>query len=100
MVSFFIAVFLFASLNILWIQPKAPWHPPNTWEQTDPVGKFVESSLFTFKLMTLQRDLKYEAVAHPVWLGRLGKFILNLEFLIGPALIALMLLAIRRQFRR
>ena len=100
LVSFFIAVFLFAGLNLLWIQPKTPWHPPNAWEQTDPMGKLVESSLFTFKLMTLQRDLKYEAVSQPVWLGRLGKLVLNLEFLIGPALIALMLLAIRRQFRR
>jgi len=117
---FFITVFLFAGLNLLWIQPistdkqtkatdtskdqaattqPAP-NPPKTWEETHWTGKLVDSSLFTFKLMTLQRGLKYEAVDDPVWLGRLGKFVLNLEFLIGPTLIALMLLAIRRQFRR
>lgn len=139
LINFFIAVFLFACLNTLWVQLKSsgkqskatnasenqvaksksnrnpasdekqptpiatkstklPPNPPKPWEYR--LGKFIDSSLFTFKLMPLQRGLKYEAVDKPIWLGRVGKFVLILEFLTGPTLIALMLLAIRRQFRR
>ena len=112
LLSFFIAVLLSAGLNLLWIQPKQhPLPVVNQGDTSHPTPKnlgsknpvksleFVDSFLFTFKLMTLQRNLKYEPIDDPLW-GRVGKFVLNLEFLIGPALIALMLLAIRRQFRR
>ena len=103
--SFGIAVLLFSFCNLSWIQPKPLPNPvanrvqQTQWANQNYGVRYLDSALFTFKVMTLQRNLDFVVTQDPIW-GRVGKLFLILEFLIGPTLIALMLLAIRRQFRR
>ncbi|MFQ5716176.1 MAG: hypothetical protein ACE5GQ_03655 [Nitrospinales bacterium] len=103
LISLLALLALFASLNILWIEPqtkdvnvepkeKIIWR----WYASPPWEKFGNSLLYTFKIMTLQRDFDFKPIKG-VWLGRA---MVSAQFLIGPTIIALMILAIRRQFRR
>ena len=54
----------------------------------------VDSFLYTFKTMTLREDKRFE-ITDPI-----GSLFVLLQSALGPAILALMLLAIRRQFRR
>lgn len=99
-------VFLFSVPNLYWIEPeRGKVHPDSITESIDcsqsykmtcPGVTWPDALLFTFKVMTLQKDF-YFHVKKELWWGR---FAAALQFLIGPTIIALMILVIRRQFRR
>ncbi len=98
----FVAVWLvFTSLNLFWVEPKVtmPQEQPARMEQweKDPIHRLGGSALFSFKVLTLQRwgdDFQLKGASY------FPRFFVAVQHLIGPTIIALMLLAIRRQFRR
>jgi hypothetical protein len=98
----FVAVWLmFTGLNLFWVEPKStmPQEQPARMEQwkKDSIHRLGGSALFSFKVLTLQRwgdDFQLKGTSY------FPKFFVALQHLIGPTIIALMLLAIRRQFRR
>lgn len=98
----FVAVWMiFTGLNLFWIEPKTTMPREQTtqmekWEK-DSLHRVSGSALFSFKVLTLQRwsdDFQLKGTSY------LPGFFVALQHLIGPTIIALMLLAIRRQFRR
>ncbi len=97
----FLAVWLvFTCLNLFWVEPKVADQQQivqlTQWYQ-DPIHAFQGSALFSFKVLTLQRwerDFQLKGIPY------FPKFFVAVQHLIGPTIIALMLLAIRRQFRR
>jgi uncharacterized protein YjbI with pentapeptide repeats len=98
----FVAVWLvFTGLNLFWVEPKAamPQEQPSRIEQweKDSIHRLGGSALFSFKVLTLQRwgdEFQLTGTSY------FPRFFVTLQHLIGPTIIALMLLAIRRQFRR
>jgi len=98
----FIAVWLvFTGLNLFWVEPKAAATEAQLarkeqWKQ-DSLHRLGGSALFSFKVLTLQRwerDFQLKGTSY------FPRFFVALQHLTGPTIIALMLLAIRRQFRR
>lgn len=93
-------VTLFTFLNLNWLEPIQETksnddlqNDSNFEEIFEPVTKF-DSFLYTFNTMTLRKDSRFEITAPT------GSLIVILQTMIGPVILALMLLAIRRQFRR
>lgn len=105
LISFLVLALLFSIPNMYWIHP-----PKETLAQYEmgeansclagyeicPEVYWPQTFLFTLKVMTLNKSLNYE-LKKAIWLGGFAVF---LQYLIGPTVIALMVLAIRRQFRR
>ncbi len=99
--SFIVVWILFTGLNLPLIEPKVEM-PQEQSEQIEQWNKHLlhrlgGSALFSFKVLTLQRwekDFKLKGTSY------FPGFFIALQHLIGPTIIALMLLAIRRQFRR
>jgi|SaaInlStandDraft_6_1057023.scaffolds.fasta_scaffold43788_1 hypothetical protein len=97
LVSFIAVWILFTGLNLPLIQPvQQQTTQVEKWQQ-DSLHRVTGSALFSFKVLTLQRwdrDLQLKGTSY------LPGLFVSLQHLIGPTIIALMLLAIRRQFRR
>jgi uncharacterized protein YjbI with pentapeptide repeats len=105
LISFLILSVLFSIPNMYWVHP-----PKETLAQYEmgeansclagyevcPEVYWPQTFLFTLRVMTLNKSLNYEP-KQAIWLGGFAIF---LQYLIGPTVIALMVLAIRRQFRR
>ena len=98
LISFLVLVFIFSSLNLFWIKPIKEEGSQTCYKKAQFCRNvdFGDSFLFTLRVMTLNKKFFYEP-RKDVWLGGL---IISIEYLIGPTVIALMVLAIRRQFRR
>ncbi|MBI4384808.1 MAG: pentapeptide repeat-containing protein [Nitrospinae bacterium] len=104
--SLAVACLIFSSLNLLWIEPKTDGLDirgkdllVSKWYKQPVCVQMGNSLLFTAGVMTLQKDLNFQVSGQPFG-GIVGRSFLILEYLTGPTLIALMLLAIRRRFRR
>lgn len=101
LVSFMVMVLLFSGLNLFSIEPVSVSQNKNsacsgTYEICAGVS-WLDSALFTFQAMTLQRwDKTYRVKPENIF----GRFLVSIQYLLGPTLIALMILAIRRQFKR
>ena len=99
--SWFIGfIVLFTFLNLIWLQPiqesksNTDLRSDNNLEEIfEPVTNF-DAFLYTFNTMTLRKDARFEITA-PI-----GSLIVIFQSALGPTILALMLLAIRRQFRR
>ena len=93
-------VVLFTYLNLNWLHPiqesksNSNLQRNSKIEETDSLVTKFDSFLYTFNTMTLRKDTRFEITA-PI-----GSVIVIFQTLIGPTMLALMLLAIRRQFRR
>ncbi len=112
--SFAVLILLFSWINWFGIEPKVPIvdssQEASTAEQPSGLPTSLcrqelsrcsgvdwkDAVLFTFQTMTLQRSEDFRPKPD-LWLGRT---LIALQFLIGPALIALTILAVRREFRR
>ncbi len=98
----FVAVWIvFTGLNLFWVEPKAAVteEQPARMEQwgNDSFHRLGGSVLFSFKVLTLQRWGDEFQLTGTSYIPRI---FVAVQHLIGPTIIALMLLAIRRQFRR
>lgn len=99
--SWFIGfIILFTFLNLNWLQPihetisNSKLQGDSKIEETyNSVTKF-DSFLYTFNTMTLRKDARFEIT------DSVGSLIVVFQSAVGPTILALMLLAIRRQFRR
>ena len=104
LVSLFLAWLIFSSLNVLWIEPNKWNLHPDSFSEVVPCSKtlercpgvkWVDSAFFTLNTMTLRKD-PYFRIKN-IWQGKLA---MAIESFAGVTIIALILLAIRRQFRR
>jgi hypothetical protein len=98
--SFLAILIVCTNLNLFWVEPKATLLEETTriekWE-TDSLHRLGGTALFTFKVLTLQRwEHDFRLKGSSYW----PKFFVSIQHLAGPGIIALMLLAIRRKFRR
>ncbi len=95
--SFLVVWMVFSGLNLSLIQPVQQQSTQVEQWQKSSLHKLSGSALFSFKVLTLQRwDREFQLKGTSYLPG----LFISLQHLIGPTLIALMLLAIRRQFRR
>ena len=97
--SFVAVLILCTGLNLFWVEPKvAPQETARIekWGK-DSLHRLGGTTLFTFKVLTLQRwEHDFRLKGSSYW----PKFFVSIQHLVGPGIIALMLLAIRRKFRR
>lgn len=95
---FFLSVF--SILNFNWLEPLSDRMPKTGL--TNPTGidcapksaEWFDSVIYTFNTMTFRKDMRFEVSSS------IGRAFTILESVIGPAILALMFLAIRRKFRR
>ena len=100
-ISFIFIWIIFSYYNPIWVEPKAEvsQEQPARMEQwkQDSIHRLGGSALFSLKVLTLQRwgdEFQLKGSSY------FPRFFVAVQHLIGPTIIALMLLAIRRQFRR
>jgi len=97
--SFAAILILCTGLNLFWVEQKYTAPEPERiekWEK-DSLHRLGGTALFTFKVLTLQRWDREFQLKGPSYFPR---FLVSIQHLVGPGIIALMLLAIRRKFRR
>ena len=93
-------VALFTLLNLIWLHPNEisksniNIQGDSKIEETDELVTKFDAFLYTFNTMTLRKYDKFEITS------KIGSLFVIVQSAIGPAILALMLLAIRRQFRR
>ncbi|MCH8209512.1 MAG: hypothetical protein IIA62_10745 [Nitrospinae bacterium] len=100
------AVLLFSLPNLLFIEPASNKSSPqkqgyavtcSAEYEICPNVSWPDSLLFTFEAMTLQRwDKKHTVKKELFW----GRALVSVQYILGPTVLALMVLAIRRQFKR
>ena len=93
-------VALFSFLNLNWLQPiqenksTVNSEAESNSEQIDKPVAISDAIIYTINTMTLRKDTRFEITCSNVLL-----FVI-FQSVVGPTMLALMLLAIRRQFRR
>lgn len=102
--SFICVTILFSLLNLFWIKPAAlAMHPAGLGEQASCVSEmsicpgvtWSDSFLYTFNTMTLRSDSHFLIKGELWWAGAMAA----LQSIVGPVILLLLILAVRRQFR-
>lgn len=100
-ISWFVSfLIMFSILNSQWLEPLSDRTPKSLFTNqlgSDHVSKsaeLIDSVIYTLNTMTLRKDSRFGVTSS------IGQAFTILQSIVGPAILALMFLAIRRQFRR